>query len=172
MPVISPVVLTPSEEHPWQKLFACCTTIRSTAIPSPMPATTFPSSSAIPTARRCRRRKAIDFKPGQLLGSVSGELGLRKFLEGLGHTLVVTSDKDGAGLARSKGAARRRNRHLAAVLAGLPDGRADRQGAQAEAGHHRRHRLRPRRSAGRHRPQASPSPKSPTATASASPSTS
>ena len=25
--------------------------------------------------------KAIDFTPGQLLGSVSGELGLRKFLE-------------------------------------------------------------------------------------------
>jgi formate dehydrogenase len=40
--------------------------------------------------------KAIDFTPGQLLGSVSGELGLRKFLEGAGHTLVVTSDKDGA----------------------------------------------------------------------------
>jgi len=38
----------------------------------------------------------IDFKPGELLGSVSGELGLRKFLEGLGHTLLVTSDKDGA----------------------------------------------------------------------------
>ena len=37
---------------------------------------------------------AIDFKPGQLLGSVSGELGLRKFLEKAGHTLVVTSDKD------------------------------------------------------------------------------
>jgi formate dehydrogenase len=39
--------------------------------------------------------KAIDFKPGQLLGSVSGELGLRKYLESQGHTLVVTSDKDG-----------------------------------------------------------------------------
>lgn len=39
--------------------------------------------------------QAIDFKPGQLLGSVSGELGLRKFLESRGHTLVVTSDKDG-----------------------------------------------------------------------------
>jgi formate dehydrogenase len=39
--------------------------------------------------------KAIDFKPGELLGSVSGELGLRKFLESQGHTLVVTSDKDG-----------------------------------------------------------------------------
>ncbi len=37
--------------------------------------------------------KAIDFKPGELLGSVSGELGLRKFLESRGHTLVVTSEK-------------------------------------------------------------------------------
>lgn len=39
--------------------------------------------------------KAIDFTPGALLGSVSGELGLRKYLESQGHTLVVTSDKDG-----------------------------------------------------------------------------
>src|SRR2546423_12517096 len=39
--------------------------------------------------------KSIDFRPGQLLGSVSGELGLRKFLESQGHTLVVTADKDG-----------------------------------------------------------------------------
>jgi formate dehydrogenase len=37
----------------------------------------------------------IDFTPGELLGSVSGELGLRKFLEDGGHELVVTSDKDG-----------------------------------------------------------------------------
>ncbi|MFF7981344.1 NAD-dependent formate dehydrogenase [Streptomyces sp. NPDC007901] len=41
--------------------------------------------------------EAIDFTPGHLLGSVSGELGLRSFLEKAGHTLVVTSDKDGAG---------------------------------------------------------------------------
>jgi formate dehydrogenase len=39
--------------------------------------------------------EAIDFTPGALLGSVSGELGLRKFLEERGHRLVVTSDKDG-----------------------------------------------------------------------------
>jgi formate dehydrogenase len=37
----------------------------------------------------------IDFQPGQLLGSVSGELGLRPFLEAAGHELIVTSDKDG-----------------------------------------------------------------------------
>jgi formate dehydrogenase len=40
--------------------------------------------------------QAIDFTPGELLGSVSGELGLRRFLEERGHELVVTSDKDGA----------------------------------------------------------------------------
>jgi formate dehydrogenase len=40
---------------------------------------------------------AIDFTPGTLLGSVTGELGLRKYLESNGHTLVVTSDKDGPG---------------------------------------------------------------------------
>ena len=49
----------------------------------------YPGGQSLPTP------KAIDFKPGTLLGSVSGELGLRKFLEGKGHTLVVTSDKDG-----------------------------------------------------------------------------
>ena len=39
---------------------------------------------------------AIDFSPGDLLGCVSGELGLRSFLEDRGHTFVVMSDKDGA----------------------------------------------------------------------------
>jgi len=39
--------------------------------------------------------EAIDFTPGELLGSVSGELGLRSFLEERGHNLIVTADKDG-----------------------------------------------------------------------------
>ena len=50
----------------------------------------YPGGQTLPTPEK------VDFKPGQLLGSVSGELGLREFLEGRGHTLVVTSDKDGA----------------------------------------------------------------------------
>ena len=53
----------------------------------------YPDGQTLPTP------KAIDFQPGALLGSVSGELGLRKFLEGGGHTLVVTADKDGEGSA-------------------------------------------------------------------------
>ncbi len=39
--------------------------------------------------------EAIDFVPGHLLGSVSGALGLRKYLEGTGHTFIVTADKEG-----------------------------------------------------------------------------
>jgi formate dehydrogenase len=49
----------------------------------------YPDGQTLPTT------EAIDFKPGQLLGSVSGELGLRKFLENNGYKLIVTSDKDG-----------------------------------------------------------------------------
>src|SRR5882757_8021772 len=50
----------------------------------------YPGGQTAPTP------KQIDFQPGALLGSVSGELGLRKFLEAGGHQLVVTSDKEGA----------------------------------------------------------------------------
>ena len=54
-----------------------------------------PKLERYPDGQTMPNPKKIDFKPGALLGSVSGELGLRKFLEGQGHTLVVTSDKDG-----------------------------------------------------------------------------
>src|ERR1700687_5975999 len=49
----------------------------------------YPDGQSLPTP------SATDFTPGSLLGSVSGELGLRSYLEGLGHELVVTSDKQG-----------------------------------------------------------------------------
>lgn len=49
----------------------------------------YPDGQTLPTP------SGIDFTPGQLLGSVSGELGLRKYLESNGHRLVVTSSKDG-----------------------------------------------------------------------------
>lgn len=38
---------------------------------------------------------ALGFKPGELLGSVSGALGLRSYAEKHGHELIVISDKDG-----------------------------------------------------------------------------
>jgi formate dehydrogenase len=50
----------------------------------------YPGGQTLPTPH------AIDFQPGALLGSVSGELGLRKFLEAAGHELVVVEDKDRA----------------------------------------------------------------------------
>jgi formate dehydrogenase len=49
----------------------------------------YPDGQSLPTP------STTDFTPGSLLGSVSGELGLRFYLEGLGHEFVVTSDKDG-----------------------------------------------------------------------------
>lgn len=49
----------------------------------------YPDGQTLPTPEK------IDFQPGELLGSVSGELGLREFLEGQGHKFVVTSDKEG-----------------------------------------------------------------------------
>ena len=57
---------------------------------------TYPDGMTLPTP------KAIDFNPGDLLGCVSGELGLRKFLEGRGHILVVTADKDAKGCEADK----------------------------------------------------------------------
>jgi formate dehydrogenase len=51
--------------------------------------TSYPGGQTTPSPER------IDFVPGELLGSVSGELGLRRFLEDRGHRLIVTSDKDG-----------------------------------------------------------------------------
>jgi formate dehydrogenase len=50
----------------------------------------YPDGSSLPIPAK------IDFTPGEMLGCVSGALGLRKFFEDAGHELVVTSDKDGA----------------------------------------------------------------------------
>ncbi|MXW27431.1 MAG: NAD-dependent formate dehydrogenase [Chloroflexi bacterium] len=49
----------------------------------------YPDGQSLPTPA------GLDFTPGELLGSVSGGLGLGRFLADAGHRLVVTSDKDG-----------------------------------------------------------------------------
>jgi formate dehydrogenase len=51
--------------------------------------TDYPDGQIVPSP------SALDFKPGELVGCVSGALGLRKFLEDGGHHLTVTSDKEG-----------------------------------------------------------------------------
>src|ERR1700693_6653067 len=63
--------------------------------PKSYPRDDIPKFDHYPDGQTLPPPKAIGFKPGALLGSVSGELGLRKLLESNGHTFVVTSDKDG-----------------------------------------------------------------------------
>jgi len=66
-------------------------------MPSSYPLKELPKLEKYPDGMTLPNPKGRDFTPGELLGCVSGELGLRKFLEDGGHTLVVTSDKDGEG---------------------------------------------------------------------------
>jgi formate dehydrogenase len=63
--------------------------------PTSYPRDDLPHVGHYPGGQTAPSPEAVDFVPGQLLGSVSGELGLRAFLECAGHTYVVTSDKDG-----------------------------------------------------------------------------
>jgi formate dehydrogenase len=67
--------------------------------PKSYPLSEIPEIERYPDGQSVPSPKGIDFKPGTLLGSVSGELGLRKLLESQGHKLVVTADKDGSGSA-------------------------------------------------------------------------
>jgi formate dehydrogenase len=64
--------------------------------PKSYPRSEIPKLDRYPDGQSLPTPNAIDFRPGALLGSVSGELGLRKFIESAGHEFVVTSDKDGA----------------------------------------------------------------------------
>lgn len=68
-----------------------------TGYPKTYPRDDLPKLERYPDGQTLPTPKGLDFKPGTLLGSVSGELGLRKYLESSGHQLVVTSSKDGAG---------------------------------------------------------------------------
>ena len=63
--------------------------------PGQYPRSGIPTLKQYPGGQSLPSPDAIDFNPGALLGSISGELGLRKFLTDRGHQFVVTSDKDG-----------------------------------------------------------------------------
>ncbi len=69
----------------------------SNGMPESYPLSSIPKIEKYPDGMTLPTPKGRDFNPGELLGCVSGELGLRKFLEDNGHTLVVTSDKDADG---------------------------------------------------------------------------
>jgi formate dehydrogenase len=64
--------------------------------PTSYPRDGLPTLDRYPDGQTLPTPKGVDFRPGTLLGSVTGELGLRPFLESAGHTYVVTSDKEGA----------------------------------------------------------------------------
>lgn len=66
-----------------------------TGYPASYPRDDLPKLDQYPDGQTLPTPEAIDFKPGTLLGSVSGELGLRKYLESQGHEFIVTSSKDG-----------------------------------------------------------------------------
>jgi formate dehydrogenase len=55
-----------------------------------------PEIKSYPDGQTAPIPQKIDFKPGELLGSVSGALGLKKWAADNGHKLIVTSDKDSA----------------------------------------------------------------------------
>ena len=66
-------------------------------MPTSYPLEDLPHIEKYPDGMTLPSPNGRDFNAGELLGCVSGELGLRKYLEEMGHTLVVTSDKDGEG---------------------------------------------------------------------------
>ena len=71
-------------------------------MPKEYPLNSIPKLEKYPDGMTLPNPTSIDFTPGELLGCVSGELGLRKFLESNGHTLIVTSDKDGDNCTADK----------------------------------------------------------------------
>ena len=71
-------------------------------MPKSYPLSELPKIEKYPDGMTLPSPKGRDYTPGQLLGCVSGELGLRKFLESNGHELIVTNSKDGDGCEADK----------------------------------------------------------------------
>ena len=71
-------------------------------MPKSYPLSALPKLEKYPHGMTLPSPKGRDFTPGQLLGCVSGELGLRKFLESNGHEFIVTNSKDGDGCEADK----------------------------------------------------------------------
>jgi formate dehydrogenase len=67
-----------------------------TAYPPRYARDSIPTISGYANGQTAPTPEGLGFKPGELVGCVSGELGLRSYLEKLGHELIVTSDKDAA----------------------------------------------------------------------------
>ena len=63
--------------------------------PKTYPRNTIPKITSYPNGKKTPTPQKIDFTPGELLGCVSGALGLKNFAKEIGANLIITSDKDG-----------------------------------------------------------------------------
>ena len=71
-------------------------------MPKSYPLGDLPKLDKYPDGMTLPSPKGRDFTPGELLGCVSGGLGLKKFLESNGHEFIVTNSKDGEGCEADK----------------------------------------------------------------------
>ena len=71
-------------------------------MPKSYPLGDLPKLNKYPDGMTLPSPKGRDFTPGELLGCVSGGLGLKKFLESNGHEFIVTNSKDGEGCEADK----------------------------------------------------------------------
>ena len=71
-------------------------------MPKSYPLSDLPKLEKYPDGMTLPSPKGRDFTPGELLGCVSGGLGLRKYSEPNGHEFIVTNSKDGEGCEADK----------------------------------------------------------------------
>ncbi|CAJ1328648.1 unnamed protein product, partial [Effrenium voratum] len=86
---------SPSTHHAMVKVLCVLYEDPKEGYPTSYARDSIPEIKAYPGGQTTPSPSAVDFTPGHLLGSVTGALGLRKFLEAQGHNFVVTSSKDG-----------------------------------------------------------------------------
>ena len=102
------------------KIFGILYNDPKSGMPVSYPHNTLPNREEYADGMSLLSPKGIDFTLGRLLGYVSKELGLTKFLKYSGHKLKVTSDKDIEGPRAEKGLIRRRIGHPSTLLSLVP----------------------------------------------------
>ena len=96
--------LTPELERTKKmKIFSIRYNDPKSGMPMSYPHNALPNREQYTDGMNLLSPKEIDFTPERLLGYISRELGLTKFLEDCGHNLKVTSNKDREGSQAEKG---------------------------------------------------------------------
>jgi formate dehydrogenase len=85
----------PNWEMPMAKVLCVLYPDPETGHPPKYARDSIPKITRYPNGQAAPSLEGVTFTPGELLGCVSGELALRKYLESRGHEFIVTSDKDG-----------------------------------------------------------------------------